>query len=83
MQGLKVSHAHLRNINPLPKNTVEVLKRFKKILIPEINMGQLAKVIRNEFLIEVEQLNIVRGLPIKTTDIFGKITELLGGNNGK
>ena len=83
LQGLKVSHAHLRNINPLPKNTAEVLKSFKKILIPEINMGQLAKVIRNEFLIEVEQLNIVRGLPIKTTDIFGKITELLGGNNGK
>jgi 2-oxoglutarate ferredoxin oxidoreductase subunit alpha len=81
--GLKVSQAHLQYINPLPKNTGELLKGFKKILIPEINLGQLSKVIRNEFLIDVEQFNLVRGLPFKTTDILGKITELAGGSNGK
>jgi 2-oxoglutarate ferredoxin oxidoreductase subunit alpha len=81
--GLKVSQAHLQYINPLPKNTAEVLKGFKTILIPEINLGQLSKIIRNEFLIEVEQFNLVRGLPLKTTDILGKITELAGGSNGK
>lgn len=83
LSGYSVAHAHLRNINPLPKNTEEVLRKFKKILIPEINLGQLAKVIRNEYLIDVEQFNLVRGLPFKTKDILGKITELLGGNNGK
>ncbi len=80
--GLKVSHAHTRYIHPLPKNTEKVLKSFKKILIPEINLGQLAKVIRSEYLIPVEQFNLVRGLPFKVTDILGKITDLLGGNNG-
>ncbi len=82
-KGYKISHAHLRNLNPLPKNTRDVLKSFSKVLIPEINLGQLASLIKSEFLIEVEQFNLVRGLPFKTEDVLGKITELLGGNNGK
>jgi 2-oxoglutarate ferredoxin oxidoreductase subunit alpha len=81
--GYKVSHAHLRNICPLPKNTGEVLKQFKRVLIPEINLGQLAKVIKSEYLVDVIQFNLVRGLPFKSKDILGKITDLLGGNNGK
>ncbi len=81
--GYKVSQAHLKYLNPLPKNTGEVLKRFKTILIPEINLGQLAKIIRSEYLIPVEQFNLVRGLPLKVSDIAGKITDLLGGSNGK
>ncbi|MBS4035740.1 MAG: 2-oxoacid:acceptor oxidoreductase subunit alpha [Ignavibacterium sp.] len=81
--GYTLSQAHLRYLNPMPKNTGDVLSRFKKILIPEINLGQLAKLIRSEFLIEVEQLNVVRGLPFRTSDILTKITETLGGNNGK
>jgi 2-oxoglutarate/2-oxoacid ferredoxin oxidoreductase subunit alpha len=80
--GYKVSHAHTQYINPLPKNTEKVLRSFKKILIPEINLGQLAKVIKSEFLVPVEQFNLVRGLPFKVSDILGKITDLLGGNNG-
>ena len=80
--GYKVSHAHTQYIHPLPKNTEQVIKSFKKILIPEINLGQLSKVIRSEFLVPVEQFNLVRGLPFKVTDILGKITDLLGGNNG-
>ena len=80
--GFKVSQAHLRYIHPMPRNTEAVLKSFKKVLIPEINLGQLARLIRSEFLIKVEQFNLVRGLPLKTTDVLGKITELLGGNNG-
>jgi 2-oxoglutarate/2-oxoacid ferredoxin oxidoreductase subunit alpha len=81
--GLKMSQAHLRYLNPLPKNTESVLKNFKKILIPEINLGQLARLIRSEYLIPVEQLNLVRGLPLKVNDILEKITVLLGGGNGK
>ena len=81
--GLTVSQAHLRYLNPMPKNTGEVLKNFKKVLIPEINLGQLARLIRSEYLLSVEQLNLVRGLPFKVNDILGKITELLGGGNGK
>ena len=80
-KGYNVSHAHLKYLNPLPKNTGEVLNNFTKILIPEINLGQLAKYIRSEFLIEVIQFNKVRGLPLSTADVVDKITEILGGNN--
>ncbi len=82
-KGYKVSHAHLKYLNPLPKNTGEVLNNFSKVLIPEINLGQLSKYIRSEFLIDVIQFNKVRGLPLSTADILGKITEILGGNNDK
>jgi 2-oxoglutarate ferredoxin oxidoreductase subunit alpha len=81
--GLRVSQAHLRYLNPMPKNTGQVLKSFKKILIPEINLGQLAHLIRSEFLLPVEQLNVVRGLPLKVNDILEKIKAILGGGNGK
>jgi 2-oxoglutarate ferredoxin oxidoreductase subunit alpha len=82
-KGYKVSHAHLKYLNPMPKNTGEVLSNFSKILIPEINLGQLAKYIRSEFLIDVIQFNKVRGLPLNTSDVLDKITDILGGNNGK
>ncbi len=81
--GYKVSQAHLKYINPLPKNTGEVLKRFKKILIPEINLGQLSKLIKSEFMIPVIQFNVVRGLPFRTTDIEIKIIDTIGGSNGR
>lgn len=82
-RGFNVSQAHFRYLNPFPKNTGEVLKNFKTILIPEINLGQLAKLIRSEYVVEVEQFNLVRGLPFRTSDILNKIMEILGGNNGK
>jgi 2-oxoglutarate ferredoxin oxidoreductase subunit alpha len=80
--GYIVSQAHLKYLNPMPKNTEEVLKRFKKVLIPEINLGQLAKIIRSEFLIRPEQLNIVRGLPFRVSDIEDKIIEIAKGEPG-
>ncbi len=82
-QGYNVSQAHFRYINPFPKNTEQVLKSFKKILIPEINLGQLARLIRSEFLIDVQQFNLVRGLPLRVSDIVDQIIKTLGGNNGK
>ncbi len=81
-KGYKVSQAHLKYINPFPKNTGEILSKFKNVLIPEINLGQLAKIVRSEFLVPVKQLNIVRGLPFRTADIEARIIEILGGYNG-
>lgn len=81
--GYNVSQAHLQYINPFPKNTGEVLKNFKKVLVPEINLGQLAKLLKSEYLVNVEQFNIVRGLPFRVSDILDKIKETLGGNNGR
>ncbi len=82
-KGYKVSQAHLNYLNPMPKNLGDVLKRFKKILIPELNLGQLSKVIRSEYLIEVEELHKMKGLPFKSYEIQNKIIEILGGENGK
>ncbi len=81
--GMNVSQAHLKYLNPMPKNTVDVLRRFKKILIPELNLGQLAKIIKSEFLLPVESLTKIKGLPFKSGEIEEKIKEMLGGNNGK
>ena len=82
-KGIKVAQAHLRYLNPMPKNTEEVLRKYKKVLVPEINLGQLSKIIRSEFLIPVESFNRMRGLPLKTSEVQEKIMELAGGSNGK
>jgi 2-oxoglutarate ferredoxin oxidoreductase subunit alpha len=76
-KGNKVSHAHLRYINPLPKNTGSILKKFEQILIPENNFGQLSKLIRSEFLLETISLPKVKGVPFKALEIENKILEIL------
>jgi 2-oxoglutarate ferredoxin oxidoreductase subunit alpha len=77
--GYKVSQAHFKYLNPFPKNSEKVLKNFKNVLVPEINLGQLSKLLRSEFLVPVTQFNLVRGLPFRVSDIEGKIKEILGG----
>jgi 2-oxoglutarate/2-oxoacid ferredoxin oxidoreductase subunit alpha len=79
-KGVKVAHAHLKYLNPMPKNTEAVLRKYDKVLIPEMNLGQLAKIIRMNFLIEPIQMNKVKGLPFKATEIEQKIEEILKGN---
>jgi len=78
-KGLTVSRAHLKYINPFPKNLGEVLSKFDKVLVPEINLGQLASVIRDKYLVPVIQFNKMKGLPLKTFEITEKISEILGG----
>jgi 2-oxoglutarate/2-oxoacid ferredoxin oxidoreductase subunit alpha len=78
LEGIKVSRVHLKYINPFQKNLGDIMKRFKKVLIPEMNLGQLAKLIRAEYLVDVIQLNKVQGLPFKSREIMAKIKELLG-----
>ncbi len=80
-EGYKVAQTHLNYINPFPKNLGEILSKYDKILVPEINLGQLAKLLKSEYLIDVIQFNVVRGLPLKSYDIKNKIIELLGGGN--
>ncbi|MCO4744368.1 MAG: 2-oxoacid:acceptor oxidoreductase subunit alpha [Proteobacteria bacterium] len=73
--GVKVGHVHLRWINPLPKDLGEVLKRFDKVLIPELNLGQLIKLIRAEYLIDAVPLAKVQGQPFQTNEIRDRIIE--------
>ncbi len=80
--GHKVSQAHLKHLFPFPKNLAEVLNSFKNVLIPELNLGQLAKVLRAELLLDTKSLTKIKGLPFKSSEIQNKIVEILGGNNG-
>jgi 2-oxoglutarate ferredoxin oxidoreductase subunit alpha len=75
--GLDVSSAHLRHLNPFPANLGEVLSRFEKILVPELNLGQLARVLRAEFMVAAEPLNQVRGQPFQIGEIVERIRTIL------
>ena len=71
--GTRIATAHLRHLNPLPRNTGDVLRSFKHVLVPEMNMGQLSKILRAEFLVDVESYTKVDGLPIFTRDIMEEV----------
>ncbi len=75
--GHAVAHAHLRYLNPFPRNLGEVLSNYKRVLIPELNMGQLRLLIRAEFLIDAEGLNKVQGRPFHVSEIVQKIESLV------
>ena len=76
-KGYKVAHAHLRYLNPMPKNTAEVLKRYKKVLVPELNSGQLRLLLRALFLVDAVGLNKVQGRPFLVSEIESKIEEMV------
>jgi len=68
-EGGKVAHAHLHYLNPFPRNTGEVVGAYEKVLVPEINLGQLRKLIRAEFLVDAAGFNLVRGLPFRAGEV--------------
>ena len=78
-KGHSVSHLHLRYLNPLPNNLGEVLTKFKRILVPEINLGQLVKVLRAKYLVPATGFNKVRGLPFRSVELEREIEEILKG----
>ncbi len=67
--GGKVAHAHLSYLNPFPRNTGDVLRRYEKILVPEMNLGQLLELVRAEFLVDAVGYNRVRGLPFRSSEL--------------
>jgi 2-oxoglutarate/2-oxoacid ferredoxin oxidoreductase subunit alpha len=75
--GGNVACAHLRYLNPFPRNTGDVLRRYEHVLIPEMNLGQLLKLIRAEFLVDAVGYNRVRGLPLRAGDIEDAIWGVL------
>ncbi len=76
-QGHAVSHAHIRYLRPFPKNLGDMLKNFDEILIPEINNGQLIKIIREQFLVDAKGYNKMMGIPITKTELVMKLREML------
>jgi len=74
-KGKRIGHVHLRWLNPLPKNLGEVLKRYKKVVVPEMNMGQLLWLLRANYLVDAEGFNKIQGKPFKQSEIEAKIQE--------
>jgi 2-oxoglutarate ferredoxin oxidoreductase subunit alpha len=77
-EGLKVAHCHLRWLNPFPRNLGDILKKYKKVLIPELNMGQLRTLIRARFLIDAQGYNKVQGRPFAVQELINEIRRQLG-----
>lgn len=76
-EGRSVSHAHLRYISPFPRNLESLIRGFRKVLIPELNLGQLSMVIRSEFLVDAVPFNKIQGKPFKVVEVYNKINEVL------
>jgi 2-oxoglutarate ferredoxin oxidoreductase subunit alpha len=77
-KGRKIGHLHLRYLNPLPGNLGEVLKHYKRVLVPELNMGQLLWLLRAKYLVDAIGLNKIQGRPFKQNELEQKIEEVLG-----
>jgi len=76
-EGKAVSHAHLRYVRPFPRNLGEIIKNFDKVLIPEINNGQLVRIIRDEFLVDAKGYNKIMGVPITKSELVDAIEAML------
>ena len=75
--GLKVASAHLHHLNPFPRNTGDVLRRYDKVLVPEMNTGQLLQLVRSEFLVDAVGYNRIHGLPFRSSELAGVITAMI------
>ena len=76
-QGLRLATAHIRHLALLPGNLEQVLRSYERVLVPEMNMGQLSRLLRAEYLIDVESFTKVDGLPLFTRDVMEQVSERL------
>lgn len=76
-EGLSVAHCHVRYINPLPRNLGEILRRYKRVLVPELNLGQLRTVLRSDYLIDAQGLNKIKGKPFAVAEVLRAIRDQL------
>jgi 2-oxoglutarate ferredoxin oxidoreductase subunit alpha len=82
-QGHQVAHAHLRHLNPFPANLGDVLRSYRRILVPEMNLGQLQKLVRAAFLVDAQGLHKMQGKPFRAEEIEKAIYEVLLERTGK
>ena len=78
-RGRRIAHAHLRHLNPFPKNLGEVLRRYPRVLVPEMNLGQLSRLVRAEYLVDAQSVSKVRGVPFTAGELEAAILDTLGG----
>lgn len=77
-EGMEVAHVHLRYIRPFPKNLGSIIKNYDEVLIPELNNGQLIKIIRDEFLVDAKGLHKIMGIPFTKHEIVEAAKKLIG-----
>src|SRR5207244_13582892 len=77
MEGKAVASAHIRHLNPLPPDLGQILRQYRRVLVPEINSGQLVRVLRAEYLVDAVGFNRVRGMPLASQEILEAIHQLL------
>ncbi len=77
--GHSIAQAHLRNLNPLPANLGEVLRRYQTVLVPEMNLGQLSLLLRGRYLVDVRSYTKVAGLPFKAEELQDLFLDYLTG----
>jgi len=75
--GRSVAHAHMHYLNPFPRNTGEVVRAYEKVLVPELNLGQLRMLLRAQFLVDAIGYNKVRGRPFRAAELEDAITALV------
>ena len=78
LEGAPVAHAHLRHLNPFPANLGRILEQYDRVLIPEMNLGQLSMLVRARYLVDAVGYNQVRGLPFKAAELADVIKNLVG-----
>lgn len=76
-EGFSIGHAHLRYVRPFPKNLGELMKRYRKVIVPEINNGQLSRIIREKYLVEVIPYNKIQGIPITREELRDFCTQVM------
>jgi 2-oxoglutarate ferredoxin oxidoreductase subunit alpha len=76
-KGLSVAHLHLRYLNPFPRGLAEVLSSYKKVLIPELNLGQLSLLVRAKYLVDAVSFTKLKGRPFTISEVEQKIEEML------
>jgi 2-oxoglutarate ferredoxin oxidoreductase subunit alpha len=79
-RGKKIGHVQLRWLNPMPNDLGDILKRYKRVLVPELNLGQLVKLIRAKYLIDARPFNKIQGQPFKESEIVQAIKQQLEAN---
>jgi len=79
--GLDVASIHLRHLNPLPANLPDVLSRFRRFLVPELNLGHLSLLLRGRYLVDAKSLTKVQGQPFKVSEIRAAIEAVLRGED--
>ena len=76
-RGLRIAHAHLMHLNPFPADLGDVLRRYRSVLVPELNLGQLSRLVRAEYLVDARSLTKVQGLPFRAAEIEAEILEMM------